>query len=125
MKLTAKRHAVGSGGEQAVLVHMPLLASAAALYSSSRDGRAPRLVILDEALSGIDDQTRERVFGVTVALDLDVVMTSHELWGTYRSVPSLSIYQLHRENGVFGVASEHFLWDGETLRELEQAQLAT
>jgi hypothetical protein len=123
VKLTAKRHAVGSGGEQAVLVHMPLLASAAALYSSSQDGRAPRLVILDEALSGIDDQTRERVFAVLVALDLDVVMTSHELWGTYRSVPSLSIYQLHRENGVFGVASEHFLWDGETLRELEQAQL--
>jgi uncharacterized protein (TIGR02680 family) len=123
VKLTAKRHAVGSGGEQAVLVHMPLLASAAALYASSRDGRAPRLVILDEALSGIDDQTRERVFGVLVALDLDVVMTSHELWGTYRSVPSLSIYQLHRENGVFGVASEHFLWDGKTLRELEQAQL--
>jgi uncharacterized protein (TIGR02680 family) len=123
IKLTRKRHAVGSGGEQAVLIHMPLLASAAALYSSSRDGRAPRLVILDEALSGIDDATRERVFAVLVALDLDVVMTSHELWGTYRTVPSLSIYQLHRENGVFGVASEHFLWDGETLRELEQATL--
>jgi uncharacterized protein YPO0396 len=123
VKLTAKRHALGSGGEQAVLIHMPLLAAAAALYASSRDSRAPRLVILDEALSGIDDETRERVLGVLVALDLDVVMTSHELWGTYRTVPSLSIYQLHRENGVFGVASEHFLWDGETLRELEHATL--
>jgi hypothetical protein len=38
-------------------------------------------------------------------------------------VPALSIYQLHRENGVFGVATEHFLWDGESLRELEQATL--
>jgi uncharacterized protein (TIGR02680 family) len=120
-KLTAKRHALGSGGEQAVLIHMPLFAAAAALYSSSRDGRAPRLVMLDEALSGIDDETREKVLAVLVALDLDVVMTSHELWGTYRTVPSLSIYQLHRENGAFGVASEHFLWDGESLRELEQA----
>jgi uncharacterized protein (TIGR02680 family) len=122
-KLTPKRHALGSGGEQAVLVHMPLFAAAAALYASSRDGSAPRLVMLDEALSGIDDETREKVLGVLVALDLDVVMTSHELWGTYRTVPALSIYQLHRENGVFGVASEHFLWDGESLRELEQTTL--
>ncbi|MGH3001736.1 MAG: SbcC/MukB-like Walker B domain-containing protein, partial [Gaiellaceae bacterium] len=123
VKLTPKRHALGSGGEQAVLVHMPLFAAAAALYASSRDGRAPRLVMLDEALSGIDDETREKVLGVLVALDLDVVMTSHELWGTYRTVPALSIYQLHRENGVFGVATEHFLWDGESLRELEQASV--
>jgi uncharacterized protein YPO0396 len=122
-KLTPKRHALGSGGEQAVLVHMPLFAAAAALYASSREGSAPRLVMLDEALSGIDDETREKVLGVLVALDLDVVMTSHELWGTYRTVPALSIYQLHRENGVFGVATEHFLWDGELLRELEQATL--
>ncbi|MGH3032099.1 MAG: TIGR02680 family protein, partial [Gaiellaceae bacterium] len=122
-KLTAKRHALGSGGEQAVLIHMPLFAAASALYSSSRDGRAPRLVMLDEALSGIDDETREKVLGVLVALDLDVVMTSHELWGTYRTVPALSIYQLHRENGAFGVASEHFLWDGESLRELEQTSI--
>ena len=48
-KLTPKRHALGSGGEQAVLVHMPLFAAAAALYASSRDGRAPRLVMLDVA----------------------------------------------------------------------------
>jgi uncharacterized protein (TIGR02680 family) len=123
VKLTAKRHALGSGGEQAVLIHMPLFAAAAALYGSSRDGRAPRLVMLDEALSGIDEETREKVLGVLVALDLDVVMTSHELWGAYRTVPALSIYQLHRENGVFGVVCEHFLWDGESLRELEQASL--
>jgi uncharacterized protein (TIGR02680 family) len=119
-KLTAKRHALGSGGEQAVLIHMPLFAAAAALYGSSHNGRAPRLVMLDEALSGIDEETREKVLAVLVALDLDIVMTSHELWGTYRTVPALSIYQLHRENGALGVACEHFLWDGESLRELEQ-----
>jgi hypothetical protein len=122
-RLTRRRHALGSGGEQAVLIHMPLFAAAAALYSSSVDGRAPRLVMLDEALSGIDDETRAKVMGVLVALDLDFVLTSHELWGTYRTVPQLSIYQLHRENGVFGVASERFLWDGELLHELEQGSL--
>ncbi len=119
-RLTARRHAVGSGGEQAVLIHLPLFAAAAALYG---DSRAPRLVMLDEALSGIDDETRERVLGVTVALDLDLVMTSHELWGTYGTVPQLAIYQLHREQGEFGVHGISFVWDGELLRELEPDQL--
>jgi uncharacterized protein (TIGR02680 family) len=122
-RLTARRHATGSGGEQAVLVHLPLFAAAAALYNTSHERCAPRLVMLDEALSGIDDETRERVLGATVDLDLDLVMTSHEMWGTYRTVPALSIYQLYREQGTPGVGCEHFLWDGALLREQEQAEL--
>lgn len=120
VRLTKRRHAIGSGGEQSVLIHLPLFAAAAALYG---DSGAPRLIMLDEALSGIDDDTRERVLAATVAFDLDVVMTSHELWGTYRSVPQLSIYQLHRENGEFGVHALPFLWDGDVLHELEQGEL--
>ncbi|HWD75614.1 MAG TPA: TIGR02680 family protein [Solirubrobacteraceae bacterium] len=120
VRLTKRRHAVGSGGEQSVLIHLPLFAAAAALYG---DSQAPRLIMLDEALSGIDDETRERVLEATVAFDLDVVMTSHELWGTYRSVPQLAIYQLHRENGTFGVHAIPFLWDGDVLHELEQGEL--
>ena len=120
VRLTKKRHAVGSGGEQSVLIHLPLFAAAAALYG---DSNAPRLIMLDEALSGIDDDTRERVLEATVAFDLDIVMTSHELWGTYRSVPQLAIYQLHRENGVFGVHAIAFVWDGEVLREGQQDSL--
>ncbi len=120
VRLTKRRHAVGSGGEQSVLIHLPLFAAAAALYGESH---APRLVMLDEALSGIDDDTRERVLEATVAFDLDVVMTSHELWGTYRSVPQLAIYQLHRENGTFGVHAIPFVWDGDVLHELEQSEL--
>jgi len=119
-RLTRRRHAVGSGGEQSTLIHLPLFAAAAALYG---EGRGPRLVMLDEALSGIDDETRERVLAATVAFDLDLVMTSHELWGTYASVPSLAIYQLHRENGVYGVHAIPFLWDGAELREDEQGEL--
>ncbi len=119
-RLTRKRHAVGSGGEQAVLIHLPLFAAAAALYD---DTPAPRLIMLDEALSGIDDETRQRVLGATVAFDLDLVMTSHELWGTYVTVPALSIYQLHRHNGEPGVHAIPFRWDGDVLSELEQGEL--
>jgi uncharacterized protein (TIGR02680 family) len=120
VRLTKRRHAVGSGGEQSVLIHLPLFAAAAAMYG---DSQSPRLIMLDEALSGIDDETRERVLEATAAFDLDIVMTSHELWGTYRSVPQLAIYQLHRENGTFGVHAIPFLWDGDVLRELEPDEL--
>jgi uncharacterized protein (TIGR02680 family) len=120
-RLTAKRHAVGSGGEQAVLVHLPLFAAAASLYEGAPT--APRLVMLDEALSGIDDDTRSRVMGALVDFDLDFVMTSHELWGTYHTVPSLAIYQLYREQGHFGIQCERFVWDGSLLREEEQGEL--
>ena len=48
VRLTKRRHAVGSGGEQSVLIHLPLFAAAAALYG---DSEAPRLIsVLDEAL---------------------------------------------------------------------------
>lgn len=79
--------------------------------------------MLDEALSGIDDETRERVLKATVDFDLDVMMTSHELWGTYASVPQLAIYQLHRDNGAVGVHAIPFVWDGAILRELDQDSL--
>ena len=39
------------------------------------------------------------------------------------SVPQLAIYQLHRENGTFGVHAIPFIWDGDVLRELEQGEL--
>ncbi len=71
----------------------------------------------------LDDETRERVLGATAVFDLDLVMTSHELWGTYHTVRQLSVYQLHREQGDFGVHAIRFLWDGDRLRELEQDQL--
>jgi len=119
-RLTRKRHAVGSGGEQAVLIHLPLFAAAAALYD---DTPAPRMIYLDEALSGIDDDTRGRVLGATVDFGLDLVMTSHELWGTYVTVPALAIYQLHRDNDEPGVHTVAFRWNGDVLRELEQAEL--
>jgi uncharacterized protein (TIGR02680 family) len=119
-RLTRKRHAVGSGGEQAVLIHLPLFAAAAALYD---DTPAPRMIFLDEALSGIDDDTRGRVLGATVDFGLDLVMTSHELWGTYVTVPALAIYQLHRDNAEPGVHTVAFRWNGDVLRELEQAEL--
>jgi uncharacterized protein (TIGR02680 family) len=101
-----------SGGEAASLLHLPLFASAAAHYSSgSIDG--PRLIALDEAFVGIDDQMRARLMGLLRQLDLDVILTSHEFWGFYDTVPSLVVYDLKRKPPAPGVYAQRFDWVGD------------
>ena len=54
-KLTPRTQGLGSGGEQSVLMHLPLFATAAALYDLAPG--APRIVALDEAMGA---STRRR-----------------------------------------------------------------
>lgn len=119
-RLTKRRHQRGSGGEKAVALHLPLFAAAAAQFSAA-ESHAPRLILLDEALAGIDEKMRAQLLGLLERFDLDFVLTSHELWGCYPEVSALGIYHLHREPGLPGVASAHFRWDGERRVEVERA----
>ena len=109
-KLTARTQGLGSGGEQSVLMHLPLFATAAALYDLAPG--APRIIALDEAMDGIDPQTREQVFALLVELDLDWVMTSYDLNPCVATVPRAGFYELHRDNAEWGVWAQHFVWDG-------------
>jgi hypothetical protein len=125
-ELLAKLDALGEEVGRLDTARLPAIRDALALLAKALDQPEPdgaHLRQLFERVLAIDDDTRERVLAATVAFDLDVVMTSHELWGTYRSVPQLAIYQLHRENGTFGVHAIPFIWDGDVLRELEQSEL--
>ena len=115
-KLTARTQGLGSGGEQSVLMHLPLFATAAALYDLAPS--APRIVALDEAMDGIDPQTREQVFALLVELDLDWVMTSYDLNPCVATVPRAGFYELHRDNAEWGVWAQHFVWDGRERTEV-------
>jgi uncharacterized protein (TIGR02680 family) len=115
-KLTPRTQGLGSGGEQSVLMHLPLFATAAALYDLAPG--SPRIVALDEAMDGIDPQTREQVFALLVELDLDWVMTSYDLNPCVATVPRVGFYELHRENAEWGVWAQHFVWDGQTTTEI-------
>jgi uncharacterized protein (TIGR02680 family) len=123
--LTKKQHQVGSGGEKAAALHLPLFAAAAAQMRSAAP-HAPRLVMLDEAFAGIDNNMRPQLLGLMETFDLDFMLTSHELWCCERELEHLSIYQVHREEGVPGVATVHFLWDGAAgaLTEVEETAAA-
>lgn len=100
-----------SGGERALAASVPLFAAAAAHYNSA-DPLAPRLILLDEAFAGIDDDSRAKSLGLLATFDLDVVMTSEREWGCYPQVPGLSIAQLARVDGVDAVGVTRWRWDG-------------
>ena len=110
-RLTRKVHAAGSGGQKAVMLHLPLFAAAAAFYDSARPG-SPRLILLDEAFAGIDRETRGQLMGLLSEFDLDFVMTSFEEWGFYPQLDGLSTYHLAREKGMPGVYADWFVWNG-------------
>ncbi len=106
-----------SGGEQAVALHLPLFAAAAAHYDAAGDG-SPRLIALDEAFAGIDEGMRAELMGLLVRFDLDILLTGHELWGAYEEVPALMVYDLLRQPPLEGVSAFAVRWDGATMGEV-------
>lgn len=106
-----------SGGEQAVALHLPLFAAAAAHYDAAGDG-SPRLIALDEAFAGIDEGMRAELMGLLVRFDLDILLTGHELWGAYEEVPALMVYDLLRQPPLEGVSAFAVRWDGATMAEV-------
>ncbi|WP_433522605.1 TIGR02680 family protein [Nocardia pseudovaccinii] len=101
-----------SGGERVLAASVPLFAAASAHYASAGNPHAPRLVMLDEAFAGVDDNARAKYLGLLAAFDLDVVMTSEREWGCYPEVPGLAIAQLARVDGVSAVLVTNWEWDG-------------
>ncbi len=109
-----------SGGERVLTASVPLFAAASSYYASAGNDHAPRLVMLDEAFAGVDDDARAKCLGLLTAFDLDVVMTSEREWGCYREVPGLAIAQLSRVDDVAAVLVSHWEWDGSTRTRVER-----
>jgi uncharacterized protein (TIGR02680 family) len=107
-----------SGGERVLAASVPLFAAASAHYASAGNPHAPRLVTLDEAFAGVDDNARAKYLGLLAAFDLDVVMTSEREWGCYPEVPGLAIAQLARTDGIAAVLVTNWRWDGEQRRRV-------
>jgi uncharacterized protein (TIGR02680 family) len=113
-RLTRKKHSEMSGGEKSAAIHMPLFAAANALYLSSKP-TCPRLVALDEAFAGIDDTFKPQLLGLTVKFDLDLLMTGHDLWVRYPTVPLIAHYDMQHDKASHALSSLLVLWDGEQL----------
>jgi uncharacterized protein (TIGR02680 family) len=114
----------GSGGERVLAATIPLFAAASSHYASAASPHAPRLVMLDEAFAGVDDDSRAKCLGLLAAFDLDVVMTSEREWGCYPEVPGLAIAQLARVDDIAAVLVSHWEWDGVARTRVERPQAA-
>jgi len=110
-----------SGGERALVASVPLFAAASAYYKSAGNPNAPRLIALDEAFAGVDDDSRAKCLGLLATFDMDVVMTSEREWGCYPQVPGLAICQLARQDGLDAVLVTPWQWDGRERRRAERA----
>jgi hypothetical protein len=99
---------------------MPQFAAAGAHYRSASP-TSPRLIFLDEAFAGIDNENRGHAMGLLTKFDLDLVMTSEREWGCYPTVPGISIYQIAARAGVDAVLATRWVWDGSRRHKPEES----
>jgi hypothetical protein len=69
-------------------------------------------VWLDEAMTGVDEEIKASFMGLTVSFDLDVMLTAHDEWCKYATVPAVAVYDLARHKGLPGVDAVPYLWCG-------------
>lgn len=120
-ELTDARFNVFSGGEKALSMYIPLFAAANSRYNDSRP-EAPRIICLDEAFAGVDEENMRDMFELLTHLGFDYMMTSQVLWGCYDTVPKLSIYEVYRPRDVDFVTLIRYYWNG-TRRVLVDEEL--
>ena len=100
-----------SGGEKAMAMYVPLFSAVNARYEVRRKD-CPRVISLDEAFAGVDEQNIRDMFRLLNELDLGYIMNSQILWGDYDTVPSLSISELIRPDNANFVTVLRYHWDG-------------
>lgn len=105
-----------SSGERALGLTVPLFAAIASFYGQGGNPLAPRLMLLDEAFAGIDDNARAHCMGLVREFDLDFVITSEREWACYAELPGVAICQLQRREGIDAVFVSRWVWDGRARR---------
>lgn len=110
-ELTNNAYDKFSGGEKALSIYVPLLAALCAKYQSAASF-APRIIALDEAFAGVDENNIEKMFELIENLEFDYIMNSQILWGDYKTVPGLCIYELISDRNKGCVLKVKYIWNG-------------
>ena len=105
-----------SGGEKAMAMYIPLFAAVYARYESAKND-CPRIISLDEAFAGVDDNNIKDMFRILTQLDLEYIINSQVLWGEYDTIPSLAINELISDPASQVVSVIRYRWNG-SKREL-------
>ncbi|MHB1394743.1 MAG: SbcC/MukB-like Walker B domain-containing protein [Clostridia bacterium] len=110
-----------SGGEKAMAMYVPLFSSVYARYDGARKD-APRIISLDEAFAGVDENNIRDMFRLVEELQLSYIINSQVLWGDYDTIPSLAICELIRPNNADFVTIIRYNWNG-NIREIDDVKL--
>lgn len=110
-ELTDKTFAKFSGGERAKSMYIPLFASVYAKLFMARSDSL-RLIALDEAFAGVDEDNIREMFGILKYLDIDFIINSQVLWGDYDTIDDLAICELIRPQNSSVVTVERYRWNG-------------
>ena len=94
-------------------MYLPLFAAVYSRYLDAEEW-CPRVVTLDEAFAGIDDENISDLFEACEELGFNYVMNSQALFGDYPTVSSLMIYELLRPQNTNLVTPIRYHWDGQT-----------
>lgn len=100
-----------SGGEKAMSMYIPLFSAVYARYENARRN-CPRIVSLDEAFAGVDENNIRDMFRLLKELKLDYILNSQILWGDYDTVDNLAICELLREENDDVVSVMRYNWNG-------------
>lgn len=110
-ELTDKTFSKFSGGERAKSMYIPLFASVYAKFNLARDNSL-RIIALDEAFAGVDEENIREMFGILKYLGLNFIINSQVLWGDYDTIDDLSICELIRPQNSSVVTVERYRWNG-------------
>lgn len=105
-------------GEKAMAMYAPLFSAAYSRYQEAAPD-APRLITLDEAFAGVDEQNMRDMFRLVESMHFNYIMNSQAVWGEYDVVPELNIYSLMRPLNAPFVTLVKFHWDGRMRRPLD------
>ncbi|MCX7885505.1 MAG: TIGR02680 family protein [Caloramator sp.] len=104
-----------SGGEKAMAMYIPLFTAIYSRYDMAKKD-CPRIVALDEAFAGVDEENIRDMFRILKEMELDYILNSQVLWGTYDTVESLAIANIERPDNSDNVLVIRYLWNGRQLQ---------
>lgn len=92
-------------------MYVPLFSAVNARYEAAGKESA-RILSLDEAFAGVDEQNIRDMFRLLNELDLSYIVNSQILWGDYDTVDSLAISELIRPDNADFVTVLRYHWNG-------------
>jgi hypothetical protein len=115
-EITYERFVKRSGGQRVAATLVPLLAALEVRCRAfGAASPAPRLIALDEAFAGVDEENTEALFHTLAAFDMSWVMTSEKLTGSspaLRGAMTAVLTKAVRPHAPSVVAVHYLVWDG-------------